>query len=684
MSTPKGTQQQPTTATAPPPTVSKANASDNWRQPAAQSSQAAATGAGGGAGWTVAEKKERKAAAPRERKEKGEKSDKSEKSSKPSTSLQVPPSSSWAAASANDALPSPTFSPVVLPSEPPSTLPTLESLPSSTASPAVTEPTKAALSAPSEPKPTPVLPPSLPPKVNPWAGVKKAPVSVPIVPVVAGATDWPSPQEEKPAPILSGKKDHHRKRGQSVSDEAAAAKKKGEKTTWVPIKADITVSSAPSGRLPNSGEKRTKAPRRDGAAPGAVPGAAGKSANEKAGQATRSQPGGSSAAAVQPNSKKEHSAPRPAQSSSKSASTPSSASTTSKAHPSNGAPLKSPPAGRADFALPKKPIVPSAVPTSSVHVNKASLTPRQPTATPPSNATAVLRPFSGRPISTPDESTPQPASVPFISKPQRAAAEFDAAFTPAPPNGFPRSNHPNVGRGGAAGGRGYRGRGGMVGNPRGPFAPQIGAGGRPHVNGFVPQVEQAQAAAAYAYVPVMMTPEEETKYWLLGQIEYYFSIDNLCRDMFLRSKMDSEGWLEIALIGSFNRIKNLSQDPALILSTMLYTPLLEVSASQSHVRLAAGWAHWVLPNAVPSVIASSAEKEEEDGHESTSEDDEGTESRAATTVSSGSQADESSTTIVAPESAKETREVDSPAVTESEEAAPAKEEAKATEVEVSA
>ena len=30
---------------------------------------------------------------------------------------------------------------------------------------------------------------------------------------------------------------------------------------------------------------------------------------------------------------------------------------------------------------------------------------------------------------------------------------------------------------------------------------------------------------------------DPTRYWLLGQIEYYFSFENLCRDMFLRSKV---------------------------------------------------------------------------------------------------------------------------------------------------
>ena len=307
-----------------------------------------------------------------------------------------------------------------------------------------------------------------------------------------------------------------------------------EKTTWLPIKADITVNTT-AGPRPTTApsEKRPKAARRDGVAP-SVPGAA--PSTRVAGERTSSTGASSTARPTASSSgpaKKEASASRgaAAPSSTKSAvsASASSAPSTSKAAAPNGS-AKAVPGARADFALPKKPVVPSQQPTTAV--SKPSSRPPAPTTGAP-----VLRPFSGRPPTAEDltaaaSSTLQPASVPFISKPQRAAAEFDAAFTPAPPNGFPRaSNHPNAARGGA---RGFgRGRGAMAGQPRGTFA-----GAR--VNGFVGQGEQVQQAAMYApFVPVMMTPEEETKYWLLGQIEYYFSVDNLCRDMFLRSKVRS-------------------------------------------------------------------------------------------------------------------------------------------------
>ena len=32
------------------------------------------------------------------------------------------------------------------------------------------------------------------------------------------------------------------------------------------------------------------------------------------------------------------------------------------------------------------------------------------------------------------------------------------------------------------------------------------------------------------------------------QVEYYFGVENLCRDTFLRSKMNEEGWIPLPVI----------------------------------------------------------------------------------------------------------------------------------------
>jgi hypothetical protein len=46
--------------------------------------------------------------------------------------------------------------------------------------------------------------------------------------------------------------------------------------------------------------------------------------------------------------------------------------------------------------------------------------------------------------------------------------------------------------------------------------------------------------------------------------EYYFSRENLQKDFFLRRKMDSEGYLPVTLVASFNRVRSLTNDVTFI------------------------------------------------------------------------------------------------------------------------
>jgi la-related protein 1 len=69
--------------------------------------------------------------------------------------------------------------------------------------------------------------------------------------------------------------------------------------------------------------------------------------------------------------------------------------------------------------------------------------------------------------------------------------------------------------------------------------------------------------------------------------------------------MDSEGWIDIAMIASFNRIKSLTPDVPTVCEVMLLSSLLEVR--EDKVRLAGAEAkRWVLPDAKPSPWAADA------------------------------------------------------------------------------
>ncbi|KAB0407514.1 hypothetical protein E2I00_015486, partial [Balaenoptera physalus] len=66
---------------------------------------------------------------------------------------------------------------------------------------------------------------------------------------------------------------------------------------------------------------------------------------------------------------------------------------------------------------------------------------------------------------------------------------------------------------------------------------------------------------------VQVYPVEEAllKEYIKRQIEYYFSIENLERDFFLRRKMDEQGFLPISLIAGFHRVQALTTNLNLIL-----------------------------------------------------------------------------------------------------------------------
>lgn len=82
------------------------------------------------------------------------------------------------------------------------------------------------------------------------------------------------------------------------------------------------------------------------------------------------------------------------------------------------------------------------------------------------------------------------------------------------------------------------------------------------------------------------------------QLEYYFSVDNMCKDMFLRRLMDSEGFVPLSVIANFKRIKSLTEDFELVrhVSRQLHT--VEYRAGEDgvdRVRPRERWEQWVLP-----------------------------------------------------------------------------------------
>jgi la-related protein 1 len=82
-----------------------------------------------------------------------------------------------------------------------------------------------------------------------------------------------------------------------------------------------------------------------------------------------------------------------------------------------------------------------------------------------------------------------------------------------------------------------------------------------------------------------------------AQVEYYFSIENLCKDMYLRTHMDSQGWVPLSVIAGFNRIKSLTEDMSLIRHVCLMSRNIEFRPGDDgtdRLRKLDKWDQWIL------------------------------------------------------------------------------------------
>ncbi len=131
------------------------------------------------------------------------------------------------------------------------------------------------------------------------------------------------------------------------------------------------------------------------------------------------------------------------------------------------------------------------------------------------------------------------------------------------------------------------------------------------------------------YQPYATHDLDMVKFWLRSQLEYYYSVENLCRDMYFRKQMSLEnGGVSLSVISNFNRVRSL-----LDLAKPFYSPqeshlssaaqykvwLLDILRSaiqeslsieviedrgHSFVRLKQDWSYWLLPQDSPTLHAN--------------------------------------------------------------------------------
>lgn len=120
-------------------------------------------------------------------------------------------------------------------------------------------------------------------------------------------------------------------------------------------------------------------------------------------------------------------------------------------------------------------------------------------------------------------------------------------------------------------------------------------------------------------IPPPISPKQDPQEALTQQIDYYFSLENLIKDIFLRKNMDNEGWVPLDLILNFKRVKliingiqnsieNKEISPKSIILDSLNTcdnlevrllgdkELAAADVENVFLRVKENYEQWILPN----------------------------------------------------------------------------------------
>ncbi|KAJ0166795.1 putative HTH La-type RNA-binding protein [Colletotrichum tanaceti] len=147
---------------------------------------------------------------------------------------------------------------------------------------------------------------------------------------------------------------------------------------------------------------------------------------------------------------------------------------------------------------------------------------------------------------------------------------------------------PSYGNSQSRGGRGGRGQS----NGSGAFR---GAGG-PSSSGRMRQVQTNMSQGSWEY-GMPMTPGsypafyEQTRHLMIPQLEYYFSVENLLKDEFLRKHMDSQGFVPLDLVLGFTRVRTVA-DPQTLRSICAECPQLDYVIGDDGVERLRSRTHW--------------------------------------------------------------------------------------------
>ncbi|KAI8017601.1 La-related protein 1C [Camellia lanceoleosa] len=109
----------------------------------------------------------------------------------------------------------------------------------------------------------------------------------------------------------------------------------------------------------------------------------------------------------------------------------------------------------------------------------------------------------------------------------------------------------------------------------------------------------------------VMDPQLQAR--IVTQIEYYFSNENLIKDVYLRQNMDEHGWVSIDLIAGFKKVMDMTDNVQLILDAVCASDVVEVQDDK--VRRRNDWRRWIMPRSVQFPAVSSPQSVGRSSHD---------------------------------------------------------------------
>ncbi|RDX66687.1 La-related protein 1C, partial [Mucuna pruriens] len=132
--------------------------------------------------------------------------------------------------------------------------------------------------------------------------------------------------------------------------------------------------------------------------------------------------------------------------------------------------------------------------------------------------------------------------------------------------------------------------------PMRPYGGSIGFPELPQMVYVPPPLDSLRGVPFVSPIPpnamFFQPPDPQLQTKIVQQVDYYFSNENLIKDVYLRRKMDDQGWVPINLIAGFKKVKCLTDNIQIVMDAIRTSSAVEVQGDK--LRRRNDWRRWIM------------------------------------------------------------------------------------------